>query len=99
MLEMPVNVFNMHNHVLAYFARAWRPKLGALTAQHDSALRNSQLRMGDAGAGTRSAQPLRETECAAEPFDRLLHVFVHEDGYHSCFRRRLVDYHRRLLDR
>jgi len=76
MLEMPVNILNMHNDVLAYFVRPWRPKLGALTSQHNSALGDSQLRMTDAGAGGPSAQTLSETECATEPLDRFLYVFI-----------------------
>jgi len=48
MLEMLVNILNMHVHVLAYFVGARRPKLGTLAAQHDGAFGNVELRMGDA---------------------------------------------------
>src|SRR5712692_3925564 len=37
-LEMLVNVLNMHVQVLAYFVGAGRPKLSTLAAQHDGAL-------------------------------------------------------------
>ncbi len=55
MLEMLVNVLNMHDHVLANFVRPRRPKLGALPAQHDGALGNVELRMGDAATRNRRA--------------------------------------------
>jgi hypothetical protein len=55
MLEMLVDVLNMHGHVLADFAGARRPELGALASQHDSALGNVELRMGNATTWTRSA--------------------------------------------
>src|SRR5262249_37159744 len=93
MLEMLVNVLNMHKHVQAYLVGARGPKLATLTAQHDSALGNGELRMGDATSRTRSAQALRETEGVTEPVDRLHHVFVDEDGYHCCSRCRPVDHH------
>jgi hypothetical protein len=48
MLEMLVNVVNMHSHVLAYFIGARGPKLGTLPAQHHGALGNVELRMGQA---------------------------------------------------
>jgi hypothetical protein len=54
-LEMLVNVINMHDHVLAYFVGARRSKLRALPAQHDSAFGNVELRMGDAATRDRSA--------------------------------------------
>src|SRR5262245_19964512 len=96
MLEMPVNVLNMHDHVLADYARLWRTKLSPLTSQHNSAIGDGQLRMGGAGVGSPSAQTLRETESVAEPFDRLLNVLVDEDRYHCRFRRGSVDYHTHL---
>ncbi len=80
MLEMVVNVLDMHNHVLAYVVGAREPKLATLTAQHDSALGNGELRMGDAATRKRSAEALCETEGVAQPVDRLRHVFVDEDG-------------------
>jgi len=54
-LEMLVNVVNMHCHVLAYLVRSRRPKLSTLTAQHDGALANLELRMGDAATRNPSA--------------------------------------------
>ena len=48
MLEMLVNVRNMHGHVLAYFVGARRPKLGPLAAQHDGALGNVEFGTGNA---------------------------------------------------
>jgi hypothetical protein len=55
MLEMLINVVNMHEDVLIYFVGARRPKLGTLTAQHDGILGNLELRMSDAATRTRSA--------------------------------------------
>src|SRR5712691_3475473 len=84
MLEMLVNVFNMHRNVLAYLVGVRGPKLATLTAQHDCAFGNCELRMGDAASRSLKAQALRETEGVAEPVDRLRHVFIDEDGYYSC---------------
>src|SRR6185295_15569534 len=81
-LEMLVDVFDVHSHVLAYLAGARRPELSARAAQHDGAFSDGELRMADAAARARGAQVFLETEGAAEPIDRLLHVFVDEDRYH-----------------
>src|SRR4030095_8919187 len=93
---MPITVLDVHDHVLAYYARLWRPKLGALTSQHNSALGDCQLGMSNAGAGGPGSQTLRETERFAEPLDRLLYVFIDEDRHYCCSRRRPVDYHNHL---
>src|SRR5207245_2077274 len=53
--EMLVNVLNMYGHVLAHLVGARRPKLGTLAAQHDRALTNVELRMGDAATRSPSA--------------------------------------------
>jgi len=97
MLEMLVNVLNMDDHVLAYFVGAWRPKLGALAAQHDGAVGNVELRMGDAATRNRRAQAFLETEGVAEPVDRLGDVLLDQDRYHGCFRCRPVDHHSHLV--
>src|SRR5215510_15764229 len=93
MLEMLVNILNMDMRILAYLVEARGAKLAPLTAQHDSALGNGELGMGDAATWTRSAQALGKTEGVAEPVDRLRHVFVDRDGYHCRSRRRLIDHH------
>src|SRR5262249_6870343 len=93
MLEMLVNILNMDMHILAYLVGARGAKLATLTAQHDSALGNRELGMGDAATWTRSAQALGKTEGIAEPVDRLLYVFVDQDGYHCCSRCRPIDHH------
>ena len=64
---MLVDVLHMHRHTLAYFRRARRPKLGALAAQHDGALGDVELRVGDAAIRSRGAKALPETECVAQP--------------------------------
>src|SRR5260370_38718929 len=97
MLEMFVDIFNMHDYILADLVGARRLKLAALTAQHDRALRDGKLRMGDAAIRTRGAQALGEAEGVAKPIHRLRHVFVDEDGYYCYFRCRPVDHHTHLL--
>jgi hypothetical protein len=74
MLEMLINVLNVHNDVLAYFVDARRPKLATLTAQHDGTLGHVELRVGDATTRNFGAQPFFETECVPEPVDRFTDV-------------------------
>src|ERR1700730_14805672 len=50
LLEMLAKVLDMYGYVLAHFVGAWRPKLGALAAQHDRALTDVELCVGDAAA-------------------------------------------------
>src|SRR4030095_16816284 len=49
---------------------------------HDGSLGDDKLRVADAAARARGTQALLETERAAEPVDRLLHVLVDENGDH-----------------
>ena len=74
------DVVSMHVQELADFIGARRLKLAAPPAQHDGAvLGDIELRVDDAATGSRRAQALPEAERAAEPLDRLSHVFVDEE--------------------
>jgi hypothetical protein len=80
MLEMAVNVLDMHQYVLAHFVGAWRPKLGTLAAQHQSAFPDVQLCMSDAAIRSHMTEALLEPEGVAQPGDRFGDVFVDENG-------------------
>jgi len=55
MLEMLVNVVNVHVDVLVYFVGARRRKLDTLAAQHNGSLADVELRMSDTATRTRGA--------------------------------------------
>jgi hypothetical protein len=62
LLEMPIYVFNMHNHILIDLIGTRRPKLGASRAQHYRALTDRELSVHDRAIGSRRPQALREAE-------------------------------------
>ena len=84
MLEMRVNVLDMHGHGLTHFAWAGLPKFGALAAEHHGAVGNVELRVHDATARNRYAEAFLETERGTEPVDRFFHVCVDEGCSFSC---------------
>jgi len=83
-LAMRINIVNANMQKLAYVTGVGRPKFAALTTEHERAVGDVELRMEHLVIGTGNTQAFPEAEGAAQPRNRLTHIFIDEDGYHRC---------------
>src|SRR5262249_30295817 len=74
-------------------AGARRSEFSALTAEHDGAVPDGELRVADDAAGRARAETLGKSEGAAEPLNRSGHVLVHQNWDHRRTRGGAVQDH------
>src|SRR5260370_27141597 len=90
MVEMPVDILNMHMHMLVDFVGMRRTILASRCSQHDRALTDRELSVHHCANGSRRPQALGKPERSIEPRNRLCHVLVDQDGYDGRLRRGAV---------
>ena len=89
---MLVDIFNVHENILADLLPVRRPKLRSRRSYHEIAIADRELRVGDPTAGSRCAQALAQSKGSAEPLDCFVHILVDQNRYDSRSGRRPVHY-------
>src|SRR5260370_37846426 len=76
MIEMPIDILNMHMHVLVDFIGMRRMILASRCSHHERALTDRALSVHHCAIGSRSSQALDKPERSIEPRNGHSHVLV-----------------------
>lgn len=79
MIEMRIDVLDMHDDKVAYFSGTWRAEFATLAPYHYGTIADNELGVNDVAGRSRRTKAFDETEGIAQPIDGCGDIFVDED--------------------